>query len=309
MDEDEDEDEDTWLSDKTQKIIEALADIAAYRNGIPNYREEDENGFPNREDGLSTALHRAVHTATTILAAELDVAWQAIDRDRILRHGQVGYNQLLVRYGLATPQPTVASPRDNDPYQPKPLGLLDDVKTTWTFANFDVARPVHGAVTWEERVVDEGRQRELLYRALEETSQYAAQPQGWLLIAGPYGAGKSHLAGAIIRRAVARGLAPLYLSALTIAYRYRSLNDPDWMAEQVRLEAADLLVLDDLFLDERMVWNRYIEQLLRARHRQARPTVLVSTRPREHLPLWLSNAVTEISVITSSYRRLPKKQS
>src|SRR5215213_4296949 len=81
------------------------------------------------------------------------------------------------------------------------------------------------------------------------------------------------------------GLVPLYLSALTIAYRYRSPNDPEWMADQPRLEAADLLVLDDLFLDERMVWNRYIEQLLRSRHRHARPTILVSTRPREHLPL------------------------
>jgi hypothetical protein len=297
------------VSDKTQTIIKALADIAAYINGLPNYREEDENGFPNREAGLSSALHTAVHTATTILAAELDVAWQAIDRDRILRHGQVGYNQLLVRYGLATPQPTVPSPRDDDPYQPKPLGLLDDVKTTWTFANFDVARPLHGAVTWEDVVADEDQQRRLLAQALEETARYAVQPQGWLLIAGPYGVGKSHLAVAIIRRAVARGLAPLYLSALTIAYRYRSLNDPDWLAEQTRLEAADLLVLDDIFLDERMVWNRYIEQLLRARQRHARPTVLVSTRPREHLPLWMNNPLTEVSLIVSSYRRLPKKQS
>jgi hypothetical protein len=297
------------VSDKTQTIIKALADIAAYINGLPNYREEDEHGFPNREAGLSSALHTAVHTATTILAAELDVAWQAIDRDRILRHGQVGYNQLLVRYGLATPQPTVPSPRDDDPYQPKPLGLLDDVKTTWTFANFDVARPLHGAVTWEDVVADEDQQRRLLAQALEETARYAVQPHGWLLIAGPDGVGKSHLAVAIIRRAVARGLAPLYLSALTIAYRYRSLNDPDWLAEQTRLEAADLLVLDDIFLDERMVWNRYIEQLLRARQRHARPTVLVSTRPREHLPLWMNNPLTEVSLIVSSYRRLPKKQS
>jgi hypothetical protein len=183
--------EDTWLTDRTQTIIKALADIATYRNGIPNYREEDENGFPNREEGLSSALLTAVHTATTILAAELDVAWQAIDRDRILRHGQVGYHQLLVRYGLATPQPTVPSPRKDDPYQPKPLGLLDDLKATWTFANFDVGRPLQGAVTWEDVVADEDQQRRLLAQALEETARYAVQPQGWLLIAGPIGAGKA----------------------------------------------------------------------------------------------------------------------
>jgi hypothetical protein len=298
--------ENTRLVEKTHTILEALADIAEYINGLPNYREVDDNGFPNRESRLSSALHTAVHTTTMLLASTVNVQWQAIDRDRILRHGQVGLRQLLVRYGVIAPLP-IGIPPNDDPYQLRPLGLLDDLKATWTFAHFDVTRPLQGAVTWEDSVVDEERQRELLNRALEETSQYAAQPRGWLLIAGPCGAGKSHLAGAIIRQAVERGLAPLYLSALTIAYHYRSPNDPDWLADQPRLEGADLLVLDDLFLDERMVWNRYIEQLLRSRQRHARPTVLVATRPREHLPLWLSNAVTEVSVIISSYRRLRKR--
>jgi hypothetical protein len=53
--------------------------------------------------------------------------------------------------------------------------MLDEWKAAWVFANFDVARPLDGVVTWEDNVVDEGLQRELLYRPLEETSQYAAQ--------------------------------------------------------------------------------------------------------------------------------------
>ncbi len=97
-------------------------------------------------------------------------------------------------------------------------------------------------------------------------------------------------------------------SALTIAYRYRSPEALEWLTEGPRLENADLLVLDNLFLDDRMVWNSYIEQLLRTRHRNKRPTVLVSTRSRENLPGWVRDAVTEVSVIASDYRQLLKRR-
>jgi hypothetical protein len=298
--------EDAWPSQKMQTILDALADIAAYINGLSHYRDVDDDGIPTGEARLAGALHLAVHTATEILAEALEVEWQAIDANCIIRYGQVGLDQLLVRYGLATPKPNLP-PRDAERDPPTPLELLDAMRPTWTFEAFDVTRPLQGAVTWDDVIIDEERQRALLAQAFVATYRYAEQPEGWLLIAGPVGAGKSHLAGAIIRHTRAHGIAPLYLSALTITRRYRSPNDPDWPAEQLRLEAVELLVLDDLFLDQGMVWNGKLEQMLRARLRDHRPTVLVSTRSREHLPVWLSNAVAEISMIASSYRRLHKR--
>src|SRR3954468_24132276 len=109
-------DENTWLIEKTHTLLGALADIAAYINGLANYREEDENGIPTRESGLASALHTAVDKATTILASELGVEWKPIDRDSILRHGRVGLHQLLIRYGFAAPQPMVFLSND-DAYQ------------------------------------------------------------------------------------------------------------------------------------------------------------------------------------------------
>jgi DNA replication protein DnaC len=296
--------EDLWLIEKTCTILEALAEIAEYRNRLPNHGEEPI-GQPTREAMLNSALHTAVHTATRVLANKINVEWQTIDRECILHHGETGLQELISRYGIELPQHRFP-PLVDENSQPESLSMLNALKATWTFANFDVIRPLRGMVTWEGIVADEDRQRALLVQAFEEALRYAMQPQGWLFISGPIGAGKSHLAGAIIRHALQQGARALYLSALSLSYRYRSPNDPEWIAEQPYLEAIELLVLDDLFLDERLIWNQCIEQLLRSRHVDARPTVLVSTRSREHLPLWLSSTLTEISVITSSYRRLGK---
>jgi ribosomal protein S27AE len=50
-----------------------------------------------------------------------------------------------------------------------------------------------------------------LRRACETCSNFAAQPEGWLLLSGSYGCGKTHLAAAIANRRVALGAPALFM--------------------------------------------------------------------------------------------------
>jgi hypothetical protein len=297
-----------WFLNKTQELIRALAGIAEYHNTLPDYRNEDDHGQPTREAIFSEYLTTAVYRATQIVAHEAEIGWKARDGDDILHQGQVGVRQVLKRYGLGLPWEISPVPAFiESQLQPKSLGSIDGLARHWTFATFDIARLLQGSITWDETMFDEHQQRELLKQAIKETYDYALHPQGWLLLAEPYGVGKSHLATAIIWEALNRGMVPLYLSALDIPDSYGSVANSEWLRAQPKLEMADLLVLDNLYLEDRLVWNRYIEKLLRARHREHLPTVLVSTRGQENLPAWLSNIVSEISVVASSYRQLPKR--
>src|SRR5690606_22226123 len=54
------------------------------------------------------------------------------------------------------------------------------------------------------------QERENLHRAFEASENYAKRPEGWLLLEGGYGCGKTHLAAAIANFAVNKGVATLF---------------------------------------------------------------------------------------------------
>jgi DNA replication protein DnaC len=47
--------------------------------------------------------------------------------------------------------------------------------------------------------------------ALIQAREFAAQPSGWLVLMGPYGCGKTHLAAAIANDRLARGRSALFV--------------------------------------------------------------------------------------------------
>ncbi len=51
-----------------------------------------------------------------------------------------------------------------------------------------------------------------LRRAYEKASAYAQHPQGWLILKGGYGCGKTHLAAAIANECVSLGVPTLFLT-------------------------------------------------------------------------------------------------
>jgi len=120
-----------------------------------------------------------------------------------------------------------------------------------------------------------------LERAFEKARQFAEKPQGWLVLAGPYGCGKTFLAAAIANYRASQGhpavfvVVPDFLDHLRATFNPASSVRYDRRFEEVR--TADLLVLDDLGTQAATPWVREkLYQLFNHRYNAALPTVITT---------------------------------
>jgi len=116
--------------------------------------------------------------------------------------------------------------------------------------------------TFETFVLDLGNldedQLSALRAAYDTARDYAQNPQGWLLIQGSYGSGKTHLAIAIANYRLEHGESALFMTVpdlldhLRSAYGPTSETEYDDLFERVR--NTPLLVLDDLGVESSTPW-------------------------------------------------------
>ena len=131
---------------------------------------------------------------------------------------------------------------------------------------------------------------------------YALHPQGWLLLVGPCGCGKTHLAAAIANRCLESGVSvffttvPDFLDALRAALvspeRYTQFYA--WVRE------VELLVLDDLGAQQPSAWsNEKLLQLLDYRIMLRLPTIITAV-PKEFQGLdeRLRSRLTDSQLVT-----------
>ena len=118
-----------------------------------------------------------------------------------------------------------------------------------------------------------------LRRAYETCRRYAQEPDGWLLLTGTYGCGKTHLAAAIAHARLALGepvifmVVPDLLDHLRAAFNPQSELSYDELFEQ--LCSTALLILDDLGAQSSTPWaQEKLFQLLNHRYNAHLATVL-----------------------------------
>ena len=121
-----------------------------------------------------------------------------------------------------------------------------------------------------------------LKRAFEAARDFAENPQGWLLLTGPYGSGKTHLAAAIGNYQAGMGFPPLMVSVPDLLDHLRATFSPnstvslDRRFEEVR--TSPLLILDDLGTQSATPWAREkIYQLFNYRYNAELPTVITTS--------------------------------
>jgi DNA replication protein DnaC len=125
-------------------------------------------------------------------------------------------------------------------------------------------------------------------KAFDAALEFAQKPQGWLIIVGPNGCGKTHLACAIANFQLNLGLPVFYIEVanlldhLRAAFRPDSAVEYDELFEQIR--NTPLLVLDDLSITTITPWAKEkIQQLLNHRYNERMPTVITSSTNVEDL--------------------------
>ncbi len=141
-----------------------------------------------------------------------------------------------------------------------------------------------------------------LRRACETCSNFAAQPEGWLLLSGSYGCGKTHLAAAIANRRVALGAPALFMIVPDLLDHLRSTFGPqselpyDELFEQLR--SAPLLILDDLGAHASTPWaQEKLFQLLNHRYNAQLPTVITTNQRLEELDPRLRSRLQDVGLV------------
>ena len=110
---------------------------------------------------------------------------------------------------------------------------------------------------------------------------YARQPDGWLTLLGPYGAGKTHLAAAIAHEALERGAIVLFAVVPDLLDHLRATFGPQsTVAYDERFElvrSVPLLILDDLGAESATPWAREkLYQLINHRYAHRLATVVTT---------------------------------
>ena len=139
--------------------------------------------------------------------------------------------------------------------------------------------------------------------AVRVSLAYALHPQGWLLLVGPCGCGKTHLAAAIANQFLENGISVFFTTApdlldslraaLVVTERYTQLYN--WVRE------VELLVLDDLGAQQPSAWsNEKLLQLLEYRTTLALPTIITAV-PKElqELDERLRSRLTDSHLVTT----------
>jgi DNA replication protein DnaC len=117
--------------------------------------------------------------------------------------------------------------------------------------------------------------------AYQAAREFADNPDGWLLLYGPNGCGKTHLAIAIAQQALDSGAVVLFetvpdlLDHLRAAFAPTATEVYDQLFSKMR--EAEVLILDDLGAQQSSPWaNEKLFQLLNYRYNMGLPTVITA---------------------------------
>jgi DNA replication protein DnaC len=181
------------------------------------------------------------------------------------------------------------------------LSQLDELSHL-TFENFELRGRV-GALP---------RQADSLELAFNQANHYARHIEGWLILQGGYGCGKTHLAAAIANFAVSIGMPTLFITVPDLLDSLRfAYNDPQSTFEERfdRIRNAPLLILDDFGTQNATAWaQEKLFQIINYRYINRLPLVVTTNLSEKDIEdriesrLKHPDLVTVVKIMAPDYR-------
>lgn len=141
-----------------------------------------------------------------------------------------------------------------------------------------------------------------LKMAYDRAMEYANEPEGWLVLKGGYGCGKTHLAAAIANTLIDRGKLALFVNTpdlldhLRASYGPTSSTTYDERFEQVR--NAPLLILDDLGTQSNTDWaQEKLYQIFNYRYNARLATVITTNEELEAIEIRIRSRMVDPSLV------------
>jgi DNA replication protein DnaC len=120
-------------------------------------------------------------------------------------------------------------------------------------------------------------ERRKLEDAYRHALEFAQNPEGWLMLFGPHGSGKTHLAVAITQYRRHAGDPPYLIEVAELLHFLRTGRESgdirSFRAQADEIRDAPLLVLDDLDLRKGNPWWEEFHGILNYRYTRRLPTV------------------------------------
>ncbi len=157
------------------------------------------------------------------------------------------------------------------------------------------------------------REQASLEMAYNQARLFTESREGWLLLQGGFGCGKTHLAAAIANECVALGMPTLFLTVPDLLDSLRFSYDSEEVTFEERFEQirrAPLLVLDDFGTQNATPWAREkLFQILNYRYINRLPLVVTTNLALEEIEgrmrsrLADPDLVAHIHILAPDYRR------
>jgi DNA replication protein DnaC len=157
---------------------------------------------------------------------------------------------------------------------------------------------------WNDRRQEklQAEDRKTLNELFHAALTFSEDPQGWLVLMGPYGCGKTHLAAAIANFRADQGYPVMFVVIPDLLDHLRATFNPsstvtyDRRFEEIR--NAPLLVLDDLGTEATTPWVREkLYQLFNHRYNKKLPTVITTSATLDEIDPRLRSRLGDQSLV------------
>lgn len=189
--------------------------------------------------------------------------------------------------------------------------LESNRKRLYLLSNLDALSGLTFATFEPRGRVGLGKQQgDSLEQAYNHAQNFAGSLNGWLLLMGKYGSGKTHLAAAIANQAVALGVPTLFLTVPDLLdwlrFAYSDQNDNAFEERFDEIRNVALLVMDDFGTQNATTWaQEKLFQIINYRYINQLATVITSNNQLADFDGRIKSRLTDPELVTQVYILAP----